>query len=296
MQQVRMGVVGAGAIARAWHPAPPQPGRRAGPRAAAGGLRSGARPRPRRRPSGSASSAPSLASKSCWPTATSTRSRSPRRSGCTTSRASGARGRQARPLQQDDDHDGRRGDRADRAGRRREACRIVASPGEVLRPHVQRIKRADRRGRARAALLGGLRRGLRHATTRRRRSGSGDDVAPNIDPSWYFRKPGGGPLYDMTVYALHALTEHPRAGAARDRAVRRRGSRSASSAARCVPTDADDNTLMLLDFGDSLFALVYGTAAGAITEGFSPSLLRHRRRDRRAARSTASRSTTPGAS
>jgi hypothetical protein len=27
-----------------------------------------------------------------------------------------------------------------------------------------------------------------------------------IDPSWYFRKPGGGPMYDMTVYALHSLT------------------------------------------------------------------------------------------
>src|SRR5438874_1142576 len=27
-----------------------------------------------------------------------------------------------------------------------------------------------------------------------------------IDPSWYFRKPGGGPLYDMAAYALHGLT------------------------------------------------------------------------------------------
>ena len=34
----------------------------------------------------------------------------------------------------------------------------------------------------------------------------GDDVLSNVDPSWYFRKPGGGPLYDMTVYSLHALT------------------------------------------------------------------------------------------
>ena len=34
----------------------------------------------------------------------------------------------------------------------------------------------------------------------------GDDPLSNIDPSWYFRKPGGGPLYDMTVYGLHALT------------------------------------------------------------------------------------------
>ncbi|GAB4185439.1 MAG: hypothetical protein Fur005_47890 [Roseiflexaceae bacterium] len=32
------------------------------------------------------------------------------------------------------------------------------------------------------------------------------DVLSNVDPSWYFRKPGGGPLYDMTVYSLHGLT------------------------------------------------------------------------------------------
>ena len=39
-------------------------------------------------------------------------------------------------------------------------------------------------------------------------------------------------------------------------------------AGRPVPTEADDNTLMLLDFGDNLFAMVYGTAAGRITEAF----------------------------
>lgn len=33
---------------------------------------------------------------------------------------------------------------------------------------------------------------------------------------------------------------------------------------RSIPTEADDNTLMLLDFGQNLFAVVYGTAAGGI--------------------------------
>jgi predicted dehydrogenase len=36
-----------------------------------------------------------------------------------------------------------------------------------------------------------------------------------------------------------------------------------------VPCDADDNTMILLDFGNSLFALAYGTAVGRITEGFA---------------------------
>src|SRR5581483_11664369 len=34
----------------------------------------------------------------------------------------------------------------------------------------------------------------------------GEDVLSNINPAWYWRRPGGGPLYDMTVYGLHTLT------------------------------------------------------------------------------------------
>ena len=98
----------------------------------------------------------------------------------------------------------------------------------------------------------------------------GDDVLSNIDPSWYFRKPGGGPLYDMTVYALHGLTgilgPAKRITAMSGTRIREREFRG-----QMVPCDADDNTLMALDFGDSLFAFVYGAAAGRVTEGFAPS-------------------------
>ena len=38
------------------------------------------------------------------------------------------------------------------------------------------------------------------------------------------------------------------------------------------PSDADDNTLLLLDFGATLFAFVYGTFAGTLTEFGQPSL------------------------
>jgi predicted dehydrogenase len=37
---------------------------------------------------------------------------------------------------------------------------------------------------------------------------------------------------------------------------------------RTVETDADDNTLISIDFGKACFALAYGTAAGRVTEGF----------------------------
>jgi predicted dehydrogenase len=94
----------------------------------------------------------------------------------------------------------------------------------------------------------------------------GDDVLSNVDPSWYFRKPGGGPLYDMTVYSLHALTS-VLGSAQRVTALSGTRIKEREFRGQRVPTDADDNTLMLLDFGDNLFALVYGTAAGRVTAG-----------------------------
>jgi predicted dehydrogenase len=149
---------------------------------------------------------------------------------------------------------------------RAKGLKIVASPGEVLRPHVQEIKKLIREGaigRLTWAICGAAF-GTYHEQEKVRQ---GDDVLSNIDPSWYFRKPGGGPLYDMTVYALHGLTTV--LGPAR-RVTALSGVRIKEREFRgqMVPTDADDNTLMLLDFGDNLFAMVYGTAAGRITESF----------------------------
>lgn len=84
-----------------------------------------------------------------------------------------------------------------------------------------------------------------------------------IDPSWYFRKPGGGPLFDRTVYALHGMTGilGPARAVTALSGVRIPERRFAE---RVIPTEADDNTLLLLDFGSGLFAMVYGTAAGAV--------------------------------
>lgn len=96
----------------------------------------------------------------------------------------------------------------------------------------------------------------------------GNDVLSNVDPSWYFRKPGDGPLYDMTVYQLHMITSV----LGRVQAVTAlSGTRIIEREFRGkpVPTDAHDNTLILLDFGNNLFALAYGTAAGS-PSGWTP--------------------------
>jgi predicted dehydrogenase len=143
----------------------------------------------------------------------------------------------------------------------KDGLRIVASPGEMLRPHNQEIRRLIQGGAIGTVCwaICGAAFGTYHEDEVERTAGEGEP----IDPGWYFRRPGGGPLYDMTVYALHALTgilgPVRRVTALSGVRVQER-----SFAGRRVAADADDNTVMLLDFGESLFAVAYGTAAGSV--------------------------------
>jgi len=144
--------------------------------------------------------------------------------------------------------------------------KIVASPGEVLRPQNQQIKRLIEDG-ALGTLswaICGSSFGTYHEDEPER---EGQGGIGQIDPSWYFRKPGGGPLYDMTVYNLHALTT-VLGPAGRVTALSGVRIDERPYQGRVLPTDADDNTLMLLDFGESLFAMVYGTAAGHVPTSY----------------------------
>jgi predicted dehydrogenase len=142
--------------------------------------------------------------------------------------------------------------------------KIVASPGEVLRPQIQYVKQLIAEGAIGTLcwVVCGSAFGRYHEGEHEFRSG--DDVLSNVDPSWYFRKPGGGPLYDMTVYQLHMITS---VLGRVQRVTAMSGTRIAEREfrGRMVPTDAHDNTLMLLDFGDNVFALAYGTPAGSPT-------------------------------
>ncbi len=99
---------------------------------------------------------------------------------------------------------------------------------------------------------------------------SGSDVLSNINPAWYWRKPGGGPLYDMTVYGLHTLTGIL-GPARRVTAMSGVGIKEREFQGQMYPSDADDNTLMVLDFGGATFAFVYGTFAGDLTDFGQPS-------------------------
>ena len=145
--------------------------------------------------------------------------------------------------------------------------RLVPSPGEALRPQLHRTRELIDEGAIGDlawAICGGSFE-LYHETEPERLDAPGGRP---VDPAWYFRKPGGGPMYDITVYALHQLTTvlgpAQRVTALSGVRVRERAFLDARIAA-----DADDNTVLLLDFGESRYAVVHGTAAGRVSEQFA---------------------------
>ncbi|MDE0085577.1 MAG: Gfo/Idh/MocA family oxidoreductase [Candidatus Poribacteria bacterium] len=148
---------------------------------------------------------------------------------------------------------------------KRKGVKLVASPGQMLRPIHQEIKRLIDDGAIGTLTWAatGSSFGRYHESESVRQ---GDDVLSNINPAWYFRKPGGGPLYDMTVYGLHTMTgilgPVKRVTAFSGVRVKEREFRG-----EMLPCDMDDNTFILLDFGAAFFGFIYGAAAGHAIKG-----------------------------
>lgn len=145
---------------------------------------------------------------------------------------------------------------------------VVASPGQMLYPHNQRIRKLileGALGRLAWALTGTAGVGDYHLKEEYR---TGTDVLTDVDPTWYFKHPGGGPQYDVTVYCLHSLTgilgPARRVTALSGVVVPER-----EWLGRSIACDMDDTTLLLLDFGQSLFAYVYAAVTGLANPGFA---------------------------
>jgi len=141
---------------------------------------------------------------------------------------------------------------------------IVASPGEVLRPQLTRTRELIQEqaiGKLAWVLCGGAF-DQYHEDEPERVDAPGGTT---INPAWYFRNPGGGPMYDIAVYALHQLTSvlGPAKAVTAMSGIRipARNFRDTT-----FVTEADDNTILLIDFGEDVFAVAYGTAAGAHTD------------------------------
>lgn len=149
--------------------------------------------------------------------------------------------------------------------------RIVASPGQMFHPYNRRIRKKileGALGRLTWAITGTAGVGEYHMREEFR---TGADILTDVNPAWYFRKPGGGPQYDVTVYCLHTLTgilgPARRVTAVSGLVIPEREYRGEK-----LVCDMDDNTMLLLDFGDAFFTFVYAAAAGRITSGFQPNI------------------------
>jgi len=148
--------------------------------------------------------------------------------------------------------------------------RLVASPGMMLMPFNRRIRKRILQGEIGQVIwaITGAAPGNYHLNEEFRKW---DDVLTQVDPTWYFRRPGGGPQYDVTVYCLHNLTgilgPAKRVAALSGLALPVREFRG-----QAIQCDMDDSTFLLIDFGASLFAVAYGTVFGSATKGFHPNI------------------------
>jgi predicted dehydrogenase len=83
-----------------------------------------------------------------------------------------------------------------------------------------------------------------------------------LDPTWFYQE-GSGPLLDMGVYGIHDITgllgPAKRVVAFSGITEPVRTVRGGPFKGKEIEVTADDNTLMMLDFGESTFAVVDGT-------------------------------------
>lgn len=139
--------------------------------------------------------------------------------------------------------------------------KLVSSPGQMTSPALRRMRRAILSGEIGIPswTIGGSEGVLLwHCLQPNRDLGEGLE---KIDPSWYFRQPGGGPIWDCTVYPLHAMTGV--FGPAR-RVTAFSGQRMHTFEfdGKTIESEVDDSTQMILDFGDAFYGVVYTSLKG----------------------------------
>lgn len=139
--------------------------------------------------------------------------------------------------------------------------KLVSSPGQMTSPALRRMRKAILTGEIGIPswTIGGSEGVLLwHCWQPNRDLGEG---MPKIDPTWYFKQPGGGPIWDCTVYALHAMTGI--FGPAR-RVTALSGQRyhDYEFDGKHIDSEVDDSTQMILDFGDAFFGVVYTSLKG----------------------------------
>lgn len=136
---------------------------------------------------------------------------------------------------------------------------LFCSPGQMLNPARQAARAMVAEGKIGAiywALSATCAGGHEQEAHRQ-----GDDPLTRIDPRWYYQR-GGGPMFDMAVYALHALTGLL-GPVVRLSAMSGLRTPLRSWQGETIPVEVDDNTVLLLEFGQSTFGTVSGSLAAS---------------------------------
>lgn len=129
---------------------------------------------------------------------------------------------------------------------------VICAPPNMLYPD-----RAEARRLVREGAIGKI-------AFARVRSSHGGPASGNwpLDPTWFYQK-GSGPLYDMGVYGIQEITgilgpaQRVVAFSGITEPVRK--VRGGPFRGKEIEVTADDNVLMMLDFGGSTYAVVDGT-------------------------------------
>lgn len=149
--------------------------------------------------------------------------------------------------------------------------KLVASPGQMLSPAMRKIRKAVLTGELGIPswTIGGSEGVLYyHVDEPIRETGEGK---PKIIPTWYYKKPAGGPQWDCTVYALHSMTGI--FGPVK-RVTAFSGQRipSYQFGDQVIDSEVDDSTMILLDFGNAFYGVLYSSLKGDFGNGngFTP--------------------------
>jgi len=142
-------------------------------------------------------------------------------------------------------------DAAQKAG-----VKVVASPGRAHRSGTKRIKEiidSGEIGRVYWAEIGASSSGHEFEGFRQ-----ADDILSNVNPTWYYKRPAGGPMYDMAVYALHTITGI--LGSVKSvTGMSGIGLKERTFKGQKIEVEMDDNTHLLMDFGDNIFCLLFSS-------------------------------------
>jgi len=86
---------------------------------------------------------------------------------------------------------------------------------------------------------------------------TGEGALETVDPTWYYRA-GGGPLPDVTVYALQLLTSLL-GSVVRVTALGNKTSATKEWGGKSIPVEIDDNAVATLEFASGALAVAAGT-------------------------------------